>query len=105
MRVLAYIRVSSLDQVDGHSLEAQIRAIREYCRSRGWELVAIYREEGKSADTDSIAKRPKFRQLLDDCAKRLFDIVVVHTLDRWARNVKVAMDSMGILGRSGMDLL
>ncbi len=71
MRVAAYIRVSSQDQVDGHSLEAQIRAIREYCLTRGWELVAIYREEGKSAHTDSIYKRPKFRQLLDDCAEGL----------------------------------
>ena len=104
MRVAAYIRVSSLDQVDGHSLEAQIRAIREYCRSRGWELVAIYREEGKSAHTDSIAKRPKFRQLLDDSSKGQFDVVVVHTMDRWARNLKVAKDSMSVLGRNGVEL-
>ena len=69
MKAVAYIRVSSQDQVDGHSLEAQIRAIQEYCRSRGWELVAVYREEGKSAHTDSIAKRPRFRQLLDDSSK------------------------------------
>jgi len=104
MRVAAYIRVSSRDQVDGHSLEAQIRAIREYCLTRGWELVAIYREEGKSAHTDSMYKRPKFRQLLDDCTDGLFDVVVVHTMDRWARNVQVAMNSMSILGKSGVDL-
>ena len=103
MRVAAYIRVSSLEQLDGHSLEAQIRAIREYCRVRGWELVAIYREEGKSAHTDSIAKRPKFRELLDDSSKGLFDIVVVHTMDRWARNIQVAMDSLSTLGRNGVE--
>ncbi len=104
MRVAAYIRVSDTSQVEGHSLDAQLRAIREFCRSRGWELVIIYREEGKSAHTDSILKRPKFRQLLEDCAKGLFDVVVVHTMDRWARNVRVAMDSMSMLGKSGVEL-
>jgi len=104
MRVAAYIRVSSQGQVEGYSLEAQERAIREYCRARGWELVAIYREEGKSAHSDSIAKRPKFRQLLEDAAKGLFDMVLVHTLDRWARNAQVALDSMSTLGKNGVDL-
>ena len=70
MKATAYIRVSNTEQVDGHSLEAQERAIGEYCRTRGWELVTVYREEGKSAHTDSIHKRPIFRQLLDDCSNR-----------------------------------
>ena len=85
-------------------MEAQLRAIQEYCQTRGSELVAVYREEGKSAHTDSILKRPKFRLLLDDCSKGTFDVVVVHTMDRWARNVQVAMDSMSTLGRSGVEL-
>ena len=104
MKAVAYIRVSSQDQIDGHSLEAQERAIQEYCRTRGWKLVAIYREEGKSAHTDSIPKRPIFRQLLDDCSKGMFEAVIVHTMDRWARNMQVAMASMSILGREGVDL-
>ena len=104
MKAAAYIRVSSVDQVDGHSLEAQERAIGEYCRSRGWELVTVYREEGKSAHTDSIHKRPIFRQLLDDCSKGQIDVVVVHTMDRWSRNMQVAMASMSILGREGVEL-
>ena len=66
MKAVAYIRVSSADQVEGHSLDAQARLFYELCRSRGWEPVGIYREEGKSAHTDSIARRPVFRQLLDD---------------------------------------
>ena len=102
MKATAYIRVSSAEQVDGHSLEAQERAIGEYCRSRGWELVTVYREEGKSAHTDSIHKRPVLRQLLDDCSKGQIDFVVVHTMDRWARNMQVAMASMSILGRAGV---
>ena len=63
MRAKAYIRVSDLSRVDGHSLDAQERLFYELCKSRGWEAVGIYREEGKSAHVDSIKKRPVFRQL------------------------------------------
>ena len=73
MKAVAYIRVSSQDQVNGHSLDAQERLFRELCKNRGWEPVRVYREEGKSAHTDSIQKRPKFRQLLEDSGKKEFD--------------------------------
>ncbi len=77
MRAVAYIRVSSADQVEGHSLDAQERRIRDYCRLKGWDLQAIYREEGKSAHVDTIAKRPQFQLLLEDARRGKFDAVVV----------------------------
>ena len=43
MRAVAYIRVSSQDQVDGHSLDAQERLFRELFQNRDWEPVSIYR--------------------------------------------------------------
>ena len=61
MRAVAYIRVSSLSQVEGHSLDAQERLFYELCKNRGWEPVSIYREEGKSAHVEAIARRPVFR--------------------------------------------
>ena len=97
MRAVAYIRVSSLDQVDGNSLDAQDRLFQELCKSRGWEPVKVYREEGKSAHVDSINKRPVFRQLLDDADQDRFDAVVVHTLDRWSRNLKVTIETINLL--------
>ena len=97
MRAVAYIRVSDASQVEGHSLDAQDRLFKEHCRKRGWDPLAIYREEGRSAHVDSIARRPVFRQLLEDASKDSFDVVVVHTLDRWARNTRVALEALGIL--------
>ena len=102
MRAVAYIRVSDASQVDGHSLNAQDRLFHELCLNRGWEPLAVYREEGKSAHVDSIARRPVFRQLLDDASKGSFDVVVVHTLDRWARNTRVALEALGILAGHGV---
>jgi DNA invertase Pin-like site-specific DNA recombinase len=105
MRAVAYIRVSDSSQVEGHSLDAQERLFHELCKSRGWIPGRTYREEGKSAHSDSIAKRPMFRQLLDDSGKGQFDVVIVHTLDRWARNLKVLLESVSILNQHGVGLV
>ena len=105
MKAIAYIRVSDLSQVEGKSLDAQERLFRELCRNREWEPLRVYREEGKSAHTDCIRKRPAFRQLLEDAGKGEFDVVVVHTLDRWARNLRVMLEGFGILGRHGVGLV
>ena len=105
MRAVSYVRVSDISQVDGHSLDAQERLFRELCKNRSWEAVRIYREEGKTAHVDAISRRPMFRQLLDDAAKRQFDVVVVHTLDRWARNLQVSLEAVSILDRHGVGLV
>ena len=102
LRVAGYFRVSSEDQLDNWSLDAQERAFTEFCNSKGWEPVAKYREEGKSAWTDKLAKRPKFRELLDDASGNNFDVIVVHSLDRWARNLSVTLDSFRSLSQSGV---
>ena len=100
MRAAGYIRVSSGSQVEGRSLGAQERLFRELCKSKGWDPIIIYRDEGKSAKSDSIKKRPAFKQLLDDARKGLFDIVVVHTFDRWARNLRIGLEGLKILGEN-----
>jgi site-specific DNA recombinase len=97
MRAVAYIRVSDPSQVEGHSLDAQERLFHELCKTRGWIPGRTYREEGRSARHESIKKRPLFRQLLEEASQGQFDVVVVHTLDRWARNLKVLLESVSIL--------
>ena len=105
MRAVAYVRVSDLSQVEGHSLEAQERLYRELCTNRGWEPSHVYREEGKSANTDAISKRPVFQQLLSDAGQGRFDIIVVHTLDRWSRNLRVTLDTVSQLAKHDVGLV
>ena len=100
MRAVAYLRVSSTSQVEGYSLDAQQRMFHDACKNRGWEPGQVYREEGKSAHTDSISKRPVLRQLLKDASRGEFDLVVVHTLDRWARKMSIQIEALTSLSRN-----
>ena len=93
-RAVAYLRVSSLSQVDGHSLDAQDRLFRQLCDNRGWGGYTRLPRGGRISPSESVKKRPVFRQLMEDAKKGEFDIVVVHTLDRWSRNLRVTLESL-----------
>lgn len=99
-RVATYYRVSSAEQVEGYSLDAQQRAAHTYCESRGWQIVREYRDEGKSARTDIIAKRPAFSQMLADAEAGAFDVLIVHKLDRFSRNARIAYEAFHQLEQS-----
>ena len=99
MNAVAYIRVSDASQVEGHSLDAQERLFRELCKNKGWEPLEVYCEDGRSAYTEDVFKRPTFQRLLEDAAKGSFDVVVVHCLDRWSRNLKVTLERVSHLLR------
>jgi site-specific DNA recombinase len=83
-RVVAYARFSSNNQRD-ESIDAQLRAIRNYCEDNDIKLVAIYTDEAQSAKTDN---RDDFRIMIDDILKGKHDIdgVLVHKFNRFARN-------------------
>jgi DNA invertase Pin-like site-specific DNA recombinase len=92
MRVAIYARVSSEEQVEGYSLDAQLRACRRYVADHGWTVFREYIEEGRSARTDDVNKRPQFKQMMEDAQQRHIDTVLVHKLDRFARNRRIAFD-------------
>ena len=101
-RAAAYVRVSSEEQVEGYSLPAQERAISAYCALHGYNVVARYRDEGKSARTDDLGKRPAFRQMLSDAENGQFNILIVHKLDRFARNLRVTLETLDRLEKAGV---
>ncbi len=99
-RAVGYVRVSDESQIDTHSLEAQKTEIRRWCEREGDELVGFYADEGVSAYKDGIDYRRALVALLKDAALGKFDVVVVHTLDHWARNVGVQRDALRRLGEA-----
>ena len=86
MRTVIYKRVSTREQADeGFSLDAQEKVLREYCESKGYELVGVYSDEGISGK--DIKSRPAMVKMLDDAGKDMFDIVLVWKLTRATRSL------------------
>lgn len=82
LKVAIYVRYSS-DNQRQESIDAQIRAIKDYCDKNEHEIVRIYQDEAVSATSDN---RDQFLQMIDDAKHGWFDAVIVHKLDRFARN-------------------
>jgi site-specific DNA recombinase len=99
MRAGVYIRVSSEEQVDGFSLDAQRRITEEACLARRWTITEVYVDEGTSARGDPMSKRPAFKRMMEDAEAGLLDVVVVHKLDRFARNIRVTFEYLELLAR------
>lgn len=81
-RAALYARFSS-DNQRSESIDAQIRAMTAYCAQRHISIVETYVDEAKSATTD---RRPSFQQMIADSSSHSFNILLVHKLDRFARN-------------------
>ena len=82
MTAVIYARYSSDNQRE-ESIEGQIRECTAYAEKNGITTVKHYIDRAISAKTDN---RPEFQQMIKDSDKKLFDIVLVWKLDRFARN-------------------
>ena len=82
MTAVIYARYSSDNQRE-ESIEGQIRECTAYAEKNGITIVKHYIDRAISAKTDN---RPQFQQMIKDSDKKLFDIVLVWRLDRFARN-------------------
>ena len=82
MTAVIYARYSSDNQRE-ESIEGQIRECTAYAEKNGITIVKHYIDRAISAKTDN---RPQFQQMIKDSDKKLFDMVLVWKLDRFARN-------------------
>ncbi|MBR4291434.1 MAG: recombinase family protein [Oscillospiraceae bacterium] len=82
MKAVIYVRYSSDNQRE-ESIEGQIRECTAFAEKNGITVLKHYIDRAYSAKTDS---RPEFQRMINDSRQRLFDIVLVWKLDRFARN-------------------
>lgn len=82
MKGVIYARYSSDNQRE-ESIEGQMRECTEYAEKNGITILNSYIDRALSAKTDN---RPEFQRMIKDSGKRLFDVIVVWKLDRFARN-------------------
>lgn len=86
MNCVTYARVSTEKQADRElSIPAQQQAMREYATRQGWTILEDFVEPGVSGRS---AERPVLRRLMSRCRQApQVDVVLVHKVDRLARNV------------------
>ncbi|WP_055590683.1 recombinase family protein [Streptacidiphilus griseoplanus] len=89
IRVVVYLRVSTMQQVVGYGLrvqEAQCRAWLDYRLGKGsYTIIRVFSDDGVSG---KLASRPDFDRMNALIAGKGADLVVVGKLDRVGRTVK-----------------
>lgn len=103
-KVVAYARVSTAEQADGMSLDAQLRAIRGYAEQRDLFIVAEFIERGASATDDS---RPEFQRMIEALLSPTNEaraVIVIHT-SRFMRDVELARRYKRELRKHGVKCL
>lgn len=93
LRVAAYCRVSTDDEEQKTSYEAQIGYYTEKINQNPeWQMAGIFADEGISGT--QAKKRPEFLKMIRLCRQRKIDIILTKSLSRFARNT---VDSLGYI--------
>src|SRR6266851_5841304 len=88
-RAVLYLRVSTTEQAtkggeaEGYSIPAQRQACTRKAEALGAAVVAEFVDAGESARS---ADRPQLQELLRFVAEEAIEYVIVHKVDRLARN-------------------
>jgi len=86
LRIAIYTRVSTEDQAkESYSLEVQREYLESFAQREGYEIFKVYCDEGISAYS---TRRPALQALLTDAKAKRFELVLVHKIDRFSRNLK-----------------
>ena len=106
-----YVRVSTLRQADikEGSLKNQEYLLRqriEYKNSlegEDWEVVEVYKEEGRSAKNTT--ERPEFLRMIEDVKCGIINTVMVTALSRISRSTRDLLEMIETFKRFGVDFI
>ena len=101
MRLVGYLRVSSLKQLDGWGLERQERAIRTFARTHDHRLVALEADRAISGTVEAL-DRPGLSAAIERIRahagrRRTADGLIVAHLDRLARSLTVQEAALAVI--------
>lgn len=100
LRVCAYVRVSTDSLEQEESLENQTRFFTDYISEHeGWTLTQIYADQGISGYVEA---RDGFQAMMRDARNHAFDLVLVKSVSRFARNTETTLKATRELKRMGI---
>ena len=97
---VGYCRVSTEGQRE-ESIANQKYEIQKYADENGIEIVGWYIDHGYSGTTSN---RPEFKRMLKDSGRKMFNLVLVWKLDRFARDKYVSGKAKHALKKNGVSL-
>lgn len=94
-KAIGYVRISDKDQ-SNFSLDGQERYIRDFAAKNDYEIIASFRDEGRSAKNFD---RPDWKQLQLFCKQNhhQVDALIVAKYDRFSRNLKDSLSMIEML--------
>lgn len=102
MRVAFYTRISTDEDHQKYSLDAQRDRLDAYCKSQyeEYEVVNVYRD----ASTGTNMNRSGLEEMLYAAENKLFDVLIVFRVDRLSRNVRQLAQMVETLTEYGVVL-
>ena len=103
-RVAAYARVSTDEDMQQTSYEAQVRYYSDYIRNNSeWEFVEVYADEGISGTHTK--QREGFLRMIDDAVKKKkIDLILTKSVSRFARNTVDSLTMIRLLKDNGVEV-
>lgn len=102
-RVAAYARVSTEQEEQQTSYEAQIDYYTNYINGRDdWEFAGMYSDEGISATNTK--KRVGFQTMVNDALSGKIDLIVTKSVSRFARNTVDSLTTVRQLKEKGVEI-
>ncbi len=85
MRIATYTRISTDEEHQPYSLEAQASKLAAYAESQeGWRIVRRFSDKASGASLD----RPGLQRALREARAKRFDLLLVYRVDRLCRSVR-----------------
>lgn len=98
-RCAVYLRSATPSQATPYPLADQWEACEAYAKERGWETVAVYRDDAVSGVSPS---RPNLDAMMADAERGAFDVLLVKDLDRLSRSAVQLHDLLERLDALGI---
>ena len=99
-KVAAYARVSTDNEEQISSYEAQVDYYTRYIKSKNdWEFIEVYTDEGISATNTK--KRDGFNRMIKDALEKKIDLIVTKSVSRFARNTVDTLTTVRKLKEKG----
>ena len=102
-RVAAYARVSTDNEEQETSFDAQVDYYTHYIQGRAdWEFAGMYSDEGITATNTK--RREGFNQMVEDALAGKIDLIITKSISRFARNTVDSLVTVRKLKEIGVEI-